>query len=626
MKCANCETENPPQARFCFNCGNSLTVQCANCQSELPAGARFCMNCGQPVAASTPTDEARLTRLAASTPAPLAEKMRAAHLAGERKVVTAVFLDVVGSTALVEGMDPEDWTLIMNRAFDRLSPIIYHYEGTIARLLGDALLAFFGAPVTHEDDPVRAVRAALDMLETTRQYAAEVRARYGFEFAVRIGMNTGPVVVGDVGSDYKYEYTAMGDAVNLAARMQAAARPMSILISEHTYRFVAPVFECQDMGLIDVKGKSDQVRVYEVLRLKDQPGRTRGLAGLESPMVGRAAELSALRQLSAAVHAGLGRAAVVIGEPGLGKSRLIAEWKAATGTDGLMWAEGRCLSYGQGLAYHLMLDLLRTIIGVPANAGEAETRHGLDLLVHSVIGHQEAMEVYPYLGHLLSLQLEGEALERVKVLDPQALQSQYLAALRLLLRSLAARQPLMVVLDDIHWADPSSTDLLIKLLPLAGEAPLLFCLVSRPDRDAHGWRLVAAAREQFGAGLTEINLAPLSEDDSRQLVSNLLEIEALPESIRSLILKKAEGNPFFVEEVIRMLIDRGAIVKHGDGWAAGKELANVDIPDNLQGLLLARIDRLPDDVKRTLRVASVIAVIGRQFSVRVLQQVMERLR
>jgi class 3 adenylate cyclase len=633
IKCPNCQTENPADAKFCFNCGHKFARRCANCQSELPAGARFCMNCGQPVEAATADDESRRARLAANTPAPIAQRMRAAHLSGERKVVTALFLDVVGSTALAENMDPEDWTLIMNQAFDALSwVIIKEYDGAIARLMGDAILAFFGAPLAHEDDPIRAVHAGLGLLEAARKYADEVRAKHGIEFAVRVGINTGPVVVGEVGSDLKFEYTAMGDAINLAARMQSAARPMTVLISEHTYRFVAPVFECLDLGLIEVKGKAEPVRVYEVQKPKAQQGRLRGLAGLESPMVGRAAELDSLFQLSSAVRAGLGRAVVVVGEPGLGKTRLIAEWKAAAAAataDGAMrelWYEGHCLSYGQGLAYHLLLDLLRSLIGVPATAGEPETRAALFALVEQVIGAGGAMEVYPYLGHLLSLQLEGEAGERIKLLDPQALQNQYLSALRQLLRALAQRQPLVVILDDIHWADPSSTDLLIKLLPLISEAPILLCLVTRPDRDAHGWKLLAAARERLGAGLTEINLNPLSDSDSRQLVSNLLEIESLPDSIRTLILKKAEGNPFFVEEVIRMLIDRGAIYKQGTSWAAGKEIGSIEIPDNLQGLLLARIDRLPDDVKRTLRVASVIAVIGRQFSVKVLEQVLERLQ
>jgi class 3 adenylate cyclase len=622
MNCPNCKTENPANAKFCLNCGTALVNRCANCQTELPANARFCMNCGQPVAASTPADDARLTRLAAAAPAPLAEKMRAAHLAGERKVVTALFADVVGSTSLAEQMDPEDWTNIMNQAFGRISEKIYDYQGTIARLLGDALLAFFGAPVAHEDDPIRATRAALDLLAEVRKFADEVRQQHGIEFQMRVGLNTGPVVVGDVGSDLKFEYTAMGDAINLAARMQSAAQPMTVLISEYTYRFVAPVFDCVDLGLIEVKGKAEPVRVYEVRGVKAEPGRVRGLAGLESPMVGRDVELRALLQLSAAVQAGLGRVAVIIGEPGLGKSRMIAEWKAASGhgeVSTLFWAEGRCLSYGRGLPYHLLSDLVRSFIGVPAAASDDETRAALLKFSQDLFG-DALLEVYPYLGHLLSLQLEGEAQERVKALDPQTVPAHYLSALTQLIKTQSARRPLGLIFDDIHWADPSSTDLLVKLLPLTAEAPVLFCFVTRPDRETDGWRLVTAARD-LGSGLTEVTLNPLTEADSRQLVSNLLEIESLPDNIRTIILKKAEGNPFFVEEVIRMLIERGAIVKKGQSWAAGKEIETIEIPDNLQGLLLARIDRLPEETKRTLRVAS---VIGRQFAVKVLEQVLNK--
>jgi class 3 adenylate cyclase len=248
MNCPNCRSENPANAKFCLNCGVPLKHQCANCKTDLPAGARFCMNCGQPVNVTTTTDDARLTRLTAATPAPLASKIRAAHLAGERKIVTAVFADVVGSTAMAEKMDPDDWTTIMNRAFDRISPTIYKYEGTIARLMGDAILAFFGAPVAHEDDPVRAIRASLDLLQAAKEYAEEAKRTYGIDFAMRVGLNTGPVVVGEVGSDLKYEYTAMGDAINLAARMQSAAKPMTVLISEHAYKFVAPIFDFNDLG------------------------------------------------------------------------------------------------------------------------------------------------------------------------------------------------------------------------------------------------------------------------------------------------------------------------------------------------------------------------------------------
>ncbi len=624
MKCPRCYTDNPDSARFCLNCGTALAIHCANCGTELPANARFCTNCGQPVRPSSAADEARLSHLTAATPTHLAEKMLGAGIAGERKVVTALFADVVGSTVLAEQMDAEEWTDIMNRAFDQFSQAIYRYEGTVARLLGDAILAFFGAPVAHEDDPARAVNAALALIEATKTYATEVRAQHGIDFAVRVGINTGPVVVGDVGNDLKYEYTAMGDAVNLAARMQSAARPMNVLISANTYRFIAPLFDAQDLGLIDVKGKSDPVRVYEVVGVKANPGKLRGLAGLGSPMVGRTAELAALQQLGAASLSGKGGVAIITGEAGLGKTRLIAEWKASPGghvtssTPEVRWAEGHCLSYGQGMAYHLIIDMLRSLIDVTDTADPLEVRTVLQAYVKALFG-DASDDIYPYLGHLLLLPLEPAAAERVKSLDPQSLQVQYFTALRELLHAQASHGPLILVLDDIHWVDPSSAALLTKLLPLTGVTPLLFCFVTRPERDTPGWRLLDAIRHSANDRIVEIDLHPLSDADSRQLVSNLLEIEALPDRIRSIILQKAEGNPFFVEEVIRMLIDRGAITQQGNSWAAGKTIDTIDIPDNLQGLLLARIDRLPEDAKRTLRIAS---VIGRQFSVQLLEQVL----
>ena len=249
---------------------------CANCAAPLPTDARFCMTCGQPVATTT-TDEPRHARLQAAAPAPLVTKMRAPRLTGERKPVTALFADVVGSTSLAESMDPEDWTGIMNGAFDVMSQAIYRYEGTIAKLVGDAVLAFFGAPVAHEDDPERAVRAALDMLASVKDYRADVHASYGVDFQLRIGINTGPVLVGNVGSDLRYEYTALGDAVNVAARMQTAADPGAVLITAATYRFVAGLVDVRDVGALEVKGKSEPVQAYAVVGLKAQRTSSRGL-------------------------------------------------------------------------------------------------------------------------------------------------------------------------------------------------------------------------------------------------------------------------------------------------------------------------------------------------------------
>jgi class 3 adenylate cyclase len=597
---------------------------------ELPPDARFCMHCGQPVIVSTPSDETRLTRLAAAAPNPLAEKARAAsHLPGERRVVTTLFVDVVGSTLLTEQVDVEAWTAIMNGAFDCIAPLIYRYEGTIARLLGDSLLAFYGAPVAHEDDPVRAVHTALALISVVHEYAEEIRQEYGVEFAIRVCINTGQVVVGAVQEDLKYEYTAMGGAVNLVSRIKFAARPMTVLISENTHRFISPMFECTDLGPISIKGITDPVRVYQVHGPRARPGQIRGLAGLRSPMVGRDTELAVLTQLCDAVRAGLGRAALIVGEPGLGKTRLIAEWNATISSEHAqtdtavpskppLWVQGGCLSFGQGFAYHLLIDLIRSVIRIPEAAGEPKTRTALLALTEDLFG-ESALEVYPYLGHLLSVNLTGAALERMQLRDPQALRTGYLKAVRQLLQALSTRRPMVLVLEDLHWADPSSIGLLIELLPLVFAAPILFCLVTRPERDTPGWKLVTAAREIIGGSLTELTLNPLSETNSRKLVANILKIEALPARVRNTILKKSEGNPFFVEEVIRMLIEQGAIVQNNGDWIAGSEIGSVDIPDNLQGLLLARIDRLPDNVKHTLRVA---AVIGRQFPKKVLARVL----
>ena len=665
MKCSNCAYQNPSDARFCQNCGNRLQRICPNCSTANDLDARFCKNCGTKLdniqetaipasapAALTPSQlysQAPVStpgtqdRLQQYIPKELLDKLEAARshhtLAGERRIATILFCDVVGSTTLAESLDPEEWAEIMNEAFHFLIAPVYRYEGTLARLMGDAILAFFGAPIAHEDDPQRAVFAGLEIVEGSRAFAEKVKKDRGLEFHVRVGINTGFVAVGEVGSDLRVEYTAMGDAVNLAARMQTAAPPGSVLVSEHTYQLVAPLFNWLDHGPTQVKGKSVPVHTYQVVSRNADPGRLRGLAGIESQMVGREEELSTLLYLSEAVRAGMGRAVVITGEPGLGKSRLIAEWKSrilrldqSSELQGPMWVVGRCLSYGEGLAYHLLIDLLHSLLNVPASAGEEEVRAALQLLLadhldappippasspHAI--NYSPLDIYPYVGHLLSLHLDGEALERVRLLDAQALQTRYLEALRALLRILTARRPLILVLEDIHWADPSSTEILSKLLPLAREVPILFCFVTRPDYSAVGLKLLSAAQEVMGQGLTEIAINPLTDDESERLVSNLVNVQFLPAETRAAILDKAEGNPFFVEEVIRMLIDRGAIVLRDDKWVAIQGVEKVDIPDTLHGLLLARMDRLSDEVKYALRIAS---VIGRQFPVKVLEHVL----
>ena len=626
MHCPNCQHENPIDARFCMNCGGTLSNNCPNCDASLPADARYCMHCGYALQIVSQDDQARLTRLTAVTPEQLALKIRSSdYLSGERRIVTVLLIDVVGSTSLAESVGGESWSLIMNGIFDRIAPAIYQYEGTIAHLLGDAMLSFFGAPVAHEDDPVRAVHAALDVLEIAQEYARVVKKEHGIDFNMRACLNTGMVIIGRISDDLKYEFNAMGGAVNIAARIKFAARPMTVLVSEFTHRFVAPFFELEDKGAVDVKGRTDPVRVFKVGSLKKIPDQARGLLGISSPMVGREKEITILNQLSEAVRAGLGRGVIIAGEPGLGKTRLIQEWKSnsqnqAKEDPGCMWIDGHCLSYGHRLAYHLVIDLMHSIIGVPNTDDENKIKSKLYKVVQRSFA-DETDEVYAYLGHLMGIDLDEAAESIINTLDPQALQNQYAVAIRKLLRRLTTQKPIVVVLEDLHWADPSSTDLLVKLLPLANDAPILFCLVTRLDRDSPGWKLILGAREVLGGSLTEIELHALTKAGSRQLVANLLKIEALPDQVRKHILGKAEGNPFFVEEVIRMLIDRGAIIRQNGNWVAGKEIGSVEIPDNLQGLLTARIDQLPADVRHTLRVAS---IIGREFPFRVLEQVLNK--
>ena len=538
----------------------------------------------------------------------------------ERRPLTVLFADIAGSTAIAERMDPEDWTVLVGEAFKRMNSTIERYGGTVARLMGDGVLAFFGAPTAHEDDPERAVRCGLDMVREIDELSAAQKSEEAHALRVRVGINSGPVVVGVVGTETANEYTAMGDTVNVAARMQGHARPGSVLITSATHRFVANLVEAVDVGMLELKGKTDAVHAYEITGLRAGAVATRGLSGMRVPMVGRDHQLAKLEDVFRVVRAGQGRVVCVLGEPGLGKSRLLAEFKArVTGGDQAAgWVEGRCLSYGETIPYHLLVELVRSMIGVTATTDEATVAAALEAMLRDLLG-EDWIEPYAYLGHLLSLRLAPEVQSRVSMLETETIK-RYVSSLVTAMRAAGARGPAVVVCDDVHWADSASVDTLQQVLTSIAPLPVLFILSTRVERASPGWRLVAAARDIFGDALTEIRLEPLSIDDSRTLVSNLLTIESLPVKTRDAILAKAEGNPFFVEEVIRMLMDRWGIVREGDRWVATDKTESIDIPDTIHGLLLARIDRLPQDSKRTLRVAS---VIGRQFGVTILERLLE---
>src|SRR2546427_7660829 len=416
---------------------------------------------------------------------------RAAAGSSERRPLTVLFADIAGSTAIAERMDPEDWTAIVSQAFARMNATVTRYDGTIARLMGDGVLAFFGAPVAHEDDPIRAVRCGLDMARAVDELGAELNAKEPIDLKVRVGINTGPVVVGIVGTESASEYTAMGDTVNVAARMQASARPGSVLITAATHRFVSGLVEAVDVGQLELKGKSATVRAYEITSLKKGAVHTRGLAGVSSPMVGRDSQLHQLEQLFQIVKAGQGRVACILGEPGMGKSRLLAELRTSLEgqDDPPRWVEGRCLSYGETMPYHLLLDLVRSLIGVTETTDEPQVAQALESFLQSNAA-EDWSENYAYLGHLLSLKLSPDTRARISNLKVESIKRYNAAAIQIV-RAAAASGPVAMVCDDLHWADPASTDSLLTLLQTVAGLPILFILSSRQERTAAGWRLIA---------------------------------------------------------------------------------------------------------------------------------------
>lgn len=541
-------------------------------------------------------------------------------LAGERRVVTILFSDVKGSTAMAEGLDPEDWAEIMNSAFDFLTTPIVRYGGTVARLMGDAVLAFFGAPSAHEDDPLRAVLAGLDIVDGIKSFRQQVSAEYDLDFNVRVGVNTGIVVVGEMGTALAGEYTAMGDAVNLAARMEQTALPGTIQITDETYRLVAPWVEVETLGGIKIKGKKDPIATYRVTGRKSQPSRVRGIAGLNSPLVGRAKEFEKLRTVLEDLMEGHGLILALIGEAGLGKTRLIEELHAnleGSSKSSIQWIEARGISYESTRPYGLFIQALRQVCNIKENDSVeivrrkvAESFSNLNLDQQSGITRtiELLLSIHKSPGRE-DLPVEGEAL-KLEIFE---------SMLNIWL-DLACQNPLILVFDDLQWADPASVELLVHLFQLVDQVPILFLCAFRPYLASEAWQMKTSAETSHPHHFVKIHLTPLDENQSGQLVDNLLAVSDLPSELRETILRKSEGNPFFLEEVVRSLIDNGVIHRDDKGfhWQANAKFEQIDIPDNLQTLLLSRIDLLESDARQVLQLAS---VIGRSFLYRVLKAI-----
>ncbi|HMI99374.1 MAG TPA: ABC transporter substrate-binding protein [Gaiellaceae bacterium] len=540
----------------------------------------------------------------------------------ERKAVTALDADIVGSTALAERLDAEEAKLILGEAITRMIAAVEELGGTVKDLAGDGVLALFGAPVAHEDDAERAVRAGLRIAEELAAYGSEVAAGWGVEdFAVRVGVNTGSVVLGPVGAGSRVEYGAVGDAINTAARLQSAATPGSVLVGESTHRLVQPLFDWDGPRRLTLKGKEGEVVAYEVTGVSAVPGRTRGLLGVQTPLVGRDAELAVARDAAEAVLAGTGGILFITGEAGIGKSRLAAELRAfveaADSTHGApRWLEGRCVSYGESLPYWPYRDILRDWLGVALREPELRLRVALRREVDRLFG-ERALEIYPYLGAMLGLTLEPEAGARLAELSPEALQYRTFEVVRALFERLADERPLVIAVDDLHWADATSLQLTEQLLGATDSAAVLLVLEQRPERDHASWRVKAVAAEHYAHRSRELALETLSGEAHRQLLHSIVGAETIPIELEDHILESAEGNPFYLEELIAALVETGVLVRSGESWRFDHE-AEIEIPPTVEKLILARIDRLPESQRRVLTAAS---VLGRHFGLPLLKGV-----
>ena len=527
------------------------------------------------------------------------------EMVGERRIVTMLFCDVKGSTAAAEKVDPEIWTDIMNGVFEYMISPIYKYEGFVPRLMGDAILAFFGAPITHEDDPQRAVLAGLEIQEGIKPYTKEIRLKHGLEFGLRVGINTGLVVVGEIGSDLRMEYTALGDAINLAARMEQTAQVGTIQISDETYKLVTPFFEVESLGGVEVKGKANPIQTYRVLGVKSTPGQLRGLEGMSSPIVGREKEFALLKDRLKDLAEGTGSVVTVVGEAGLGKSTLVNELKKSDAR--FIWLRGDALSYTRSISYYPWRQVIRRSVGATEEDSPASVR--AKLKQYEFVG-------LPFLESILSIESE-ESSKVVAGFQAEALNQQIIIAAYGLLNKLAVDRPLVIVFDDLHWSDEASLSLLLNVVDLSESQPIVFICLARPDTASASWNTIHKMGDKLKDGFYSIELSPLQVDQTEALLNNLLGINDLPKPIQKLIVTKAEGNPFFVEEMIRSLIETKQIVSENGHWKAMSDDAKISLPNTLRGVLSARVDRLAETPKHVLQNA---AVIGRSFDLQILRR------
>ena len=573
--CPSCGTSNPGTARFCGSCGEPLERTCPSCGTANPLANRFCGSCG-----------------IALVPVPERPSQRAGSLE-ERKVVTMLFADLTASTEMSSRLDPEDLRSVLRPFFDAMAGEIGRYGGTVEKFIGDAVVAAFGAPVAHEDDPGRAIRCGLAMQRRLAELNTELSERAGGDLAMRIGINTGEVLAHSI-----EEGIVTGEAVNIAARLQSLARPGRVVVGERTYRDAHEAFAFADLGEVSVKGIDRPLRVYEVQREESATGE--GRERVTAPFVGRDPEMELLRlQFRRTVAQSNPNLITIVGPPGIGKSRLSDEAARAFEAQGAHVVRGRCLPYGDGLTYWPLAEILRADAGIldsdPAEETIAKARERLDPRFPG----EEGMGVANVLLSSIGVELATDPLAGA---EREAAQRLIARSWQQYLESLAGGAPLVALIDDVHWADPSLLELLESVVARAS-GPILVLCMARPD--------LFERRAQWGGGLsnaTTISLSALSPGDGSQLIEHLLGGHA-PAEVVEQILGRSEGNPFFAAELLRMMIEDTTIARRDDRWELVRELPS-RLPDTVQGVIASRIDLLAPEEKRAIQDAS---VIGRSF-------------
>jgi class 3 adenylate cyclase/tetratricopeptide (TPR) repeat protein len=519
--------------------------------------------------------------------------------------VTVLFADVAGFTTLAEHLDPEIVHDIINRCFEGITAEVHRFEGTINQYTGDGVMALFGAPLAHEDSPRRAVHAALGIQRAIRDLAQALQAERGLSLQMRIGINTGLVVVGKIGDDLRMDYTAVGDTTNLAARLQQMAQPGSVVMSAVTHQHVAGFFETRDLGEMPVKGRAP-VQGFEVLRPRSR--RTRFDVAVErglTPLVGRERELATLRERFDEVKAGRGQVVGIAAEAGMGKSRLVLEFRRvlAQAGEAVTWLEGHCISFGQASPFLPLIELLRENFQIDEVDGEPE----IIAKVEQGMWRMGELEAHiPAIRYLLSVDPGDPAFA---ALEGTARRRHLFAALRALSLRGAQRRPLVLVIEDLHWVDTSSEEFLTFLLDAVAGVPLLLLVTYRI-----GYTPPFGSRSFY----TTLTLHGFSEAETLAMAGQVLGTAQFPPELQTALMDKAEGVPLFIEEVTKTLLDLGVLQREDGGYRLVKSLGEVHVPDTIQGIIMARLDRLGDDGKRTVQMAS---VIGRQFLVRLLARI-----